>query len=191
MLNAFVFLIHFTGLYWEPSSTRPLEIETDANTTIVSPLICISAGDKIVFTFTWYAWPIPIKDAISSWQNYDSLDPNDFFKQFHTDLAASANIAAFETASTGSTATGAWRSTLKNKVSRLSTTPAANPIWSFQHTFNDVGLYTFGSYQRKTGRISPERFVVQVQPEGKYSKRRERASRNGSTVVVVIVIFIS
>ena len=155
-----------SGLYWEPSSSRPINIETEDNTTVVSPFICITAGDKIVFTFSWYAWPVPVKDALSSWQNYDSLDPNDFFKQLHTDLAAAPDMASFEAKSTGSTAEGPWRSTLKNTVSRMSTTPASNPIWSFQHTFNDVGLYTFGSYQRKTSVLSPERFVVQVQAEG-------------------------
>jgi len=154
------------ALYWEPSSSRPISLETFDNTTIVSPFICITEGDKVVFTFTYYAWPIPVKDAISSWDRYDSVDPNDFFGTLHQDLMEASDMASFETKATGSTAQGAWRSTLKNTVSRLSTTGGVNPVWTFQHSFLDKGLYTFGSYQRSTARLSPERFIVLVQPEG-------------------------
>jgi hypothetical protein len=154
------------ALYWEPSSSRPLTLETEDNTTIVSPFICITEGEKIVFTFTWYSWPIPVKDAISSWERYDSLDPNDFFGQLHKDLSGATDMASFEKLSTGSTAKGAWRSTLKNTVTRLSTTAGKNPVWTFQHSFLDKGVYTFGSYQRSKSTLSPERFIVVVQPEG-------------------------
>ena len=143
-------------------------LETEYNSTVVSPLICVVAGDKIIFTFTYFAWPVPVNDTISSWNRegspYDTMDPSDFFGQLHTDLLRSKDMAEFEALSTGTTATGAWRSTLKNTVSKMSS-KSIYPTWTFQHTFNTEGVYTFGSYQRATNHLSLERFIVVVQPQ--------------------------
>lgn len=142
------------GVYWEPTNTRPITLETSDNTTVVSPFICINAGEKIVFTFTYFSWPIPVKDAIADWVDYGEYDPNDVFGTLH---AALKGMTSLDQLAKGED----WSPALKNTVSYLSA-----GVWTFEHTFNHKGHYVFGSFNRNRAALSPERFIVQVDVAG-------------------------
>lgn len=142
------------GLYWEPTNSRPITLETSDNTTIVSPFICISAGEKVVFTFTYNSWPVPVKDAIADWVEYEQYDPNDVFGTLHKALMGLNSADELSPSQT-------WSPELKNTVSLLSA-----GVWTFKHTFNHKGYFVFGSFNRNRNTLSPERFIVRVDATG-------------------------
>ena len=118
----------------------------------MSPFICINAGEKIVFTFTYYSWPIPVKDAIADWVDYGEYDPNNVFGTLHLALQRMTSIDELAKDED-------WSPSLKNTVSYLSA-----GVWSFD-TFKQ-GHFVFGSFNRKLDALSPERFIVQVDVPG-------------------------